>query len=737
MGAWLHEKRRDMGRYVARALDRARAAKKVLYGRSDPPELEQGFIRLGFGLVVLVSFLWYVDKDGQIDGVEAPVLLATIAYFLASLVILGRIIWTGGVSVVRRYAAMVIDNAGITYFMAMMGETGAVMFGLYLFIIFGNGFRYGRVYLHVCQAMGLLGFGAVLLLDNHWSASRSVGLACFFAMVVLPFYVSVLAQRITDAKKRADEANQAKGRFLAIVSHEMRTPLNGVIAMADVLRETDLNESQREIVNTLGTSAHLLLAQIEDVLDMAKIEAGRIQIERQPFDLGKLLTSTVKVILPQARYKELAVNTQIAPEAMRWFSGDSHHLRQVLLNLLSNAIKFTERGEVSLRVVVVSTSPIEPRIRFEVKDTGIGIPLAKQTVIFEPFTQADDSITRIYGGTGLGTTIARQLVALMGGTIGVVSTVGVGSTFWFEVPLPHADPIGIDLTAEIADTARLSSTAAALAAQRPAKVTKIRGARVLVAEDNPTNQRVTQLILESGGHRVTIVENGEAALDALEHGSFDLALFDLSMPVVSGLEALKLYQYTTSKPIPVLILSANVTTDVIAECQRAGCAEFIAKPIRATNLLDAVERHLAERAGALTPSPVRAEERPSFTVIDTPPIDHGVLEDLGRLSSDPTFVERLLRGFRSDTERLLKAISDAFAARRYEDVKDAAHALKGGAGSVGATQLVQLAIRFEKASYDTLRVKAATWTEELVHTANAALAALEKHLEERRRQTRN
>src|SRR5206468_4223628 len=157
---------------------------------------------------------------------------------------------------------------------------------------------------------------------------------------------------------------QAKGRFLANVSHEMRTPLNGVIAMADVLRESNLTESQREIVETLGTSADLLLAQIEDVLDMAKIEAGRVQIERRPFDLGKLLTSSVRVVLPQARYKGIAVNTEISPQATRWFSGDSHHLRQVLLNLLANAVKFTERGEITLRVVAIARGPLEEHLRF-------------------------------------------------------------------------------------------------------------------------------------------------------------------------------------------------------------------------------------------------------------------------------------------------------------------------------------------------------------------------------------
>jgi len=325
----------------------------------------------------------------------------------------------------------------------------------------------------------------------------------------------------------------------------------------------------------------------------------------------------------------------------------------------------------------------------------------------------------------------------MGGEIGVSSAVGTGSTFWLELPLPFTEPLGIDLTAEVAATNKLSSATAALAAQQPTKVTKIRGARVLVAEDNPTNQRVTELILESGGHRATIVNNGEAALDALERGNFDIALFDLSMPIVSGLEALKLYQFTTSKPIPVLILSANVTTTIIADCQRAGCAEFMPKPVRPTALLDAIERHLAanvEGMAAIVPPP-RAEERPSLTIIGTPVVDRNVLRDLDRLSNDPTFVERLVRGFRSDSERLVKSMSDALAARRYEEVKETAHALKGGAGSVGATQLVQLAIRFEKASHDLLRHKAATWMEELAHAANTTLAALDQHVEDKRRQS--
>ena len=711
--------------------------KAMIAWLSRRPEFEQATLRVLISAVVLAYVAWYVKRDGIVTSDEGQALLVAFGFFAFACAITLRILQAPRSSKTRRIIGIVVDNAVASYCLFVLGEGGGVILFAYLFVTLGNGFRYGRLYLHISQVLSVTGFSSVMFVSPFWSQHKAIGVGFLITLVIVPIYVGALYSRISVARRRADEANEAKGRFLANVSHEMRTPLNGVIAMADVLRETSLNESQREIVDTLGTSANLLLAQIEDVLDTAKIEAGRVQIEQRPFDLSRLVTSTIKVMLPQARYKELTVNTSISAAAARWFAGDAHHLRQVLLNLLANAVKFTERGEILLSVSLTRLSESSAHVRFEVKDTGIGISPEKQAVIFEPFTQADNSITRVYGGTGLGTTIASQLVKLMGGTMGLTSSVGVGTTFWFELPLPLSEPTGIDLTEELAETNRLTSGAAALAMRQPANVTKIRGARVLVAEDNSTNQRVTQLILESGGHRATIVSNGELALDALERGSFDLALFDLSMPGVSGLEALKLYKYTTSKPIPILILSANVTPGIIAECQNAGCAEFIAKPVRPSTLLNAIECHLAAAAEEIAqrPTPARVEERPTLTVIDTPNVDLEVLDDLGRISQDPTFVERLLNGFRSDVQRLVKSISDALGARRYEDVKDAAHALKGGAGSVGATQLVQLAIRFEKAGHDVLRMKAAAWTEELVRAADAAFAVLDKHLEERQRRS--
>jgi two-component system sensor histidine kinase RpfC len=268
-----------------------------LKARCDREEFNQATVRVAIAGAVLIYLAWYVGGFGEETAPQhhVEVLIIAITFFLFSCLLVFRILFAGSPSVRRRFLGMIVDNAVTTYCLIRLGEGSAVIIGVYLFITFGNGLRYGRLYLYACQTMALAGFGLVLAESNYWSHSIYVGIGFFVALIILPIYVATLSQKIKESKKRADDANQAKGRFLANMSHEMRTPLNGVIAMADVLRETSLSESQREIVDTLGTSAHLLLAQIEDVLDMAKIEAGRVQIEQQPFDLGHLLSSTVKL----------------------------------------------------------------------------------------------------------------------------------------------------------------------------------------------------------------------------------------------------------------------------------------------------------------------------------------------------------------------------------------------------------------------------------------------------------
>jgi two-component system, sensor histidine kinase RpfC len=364
-------------------------------------------------------------------------------------------------------------------------------------------------------------------------------------------------------------------------------------------------------------------------------------------------------------------------------------------------------------------------IRFEVRDTGIGIPPEKQAKIFEPFTQADDSITRVYGGSGLGTTIARNLVLLMGGRIGLESTVGQGTLFWFEIPLDPAEA----QTAGNDDDAYPPRLSAAV--QGPFDPTThasaARRGRILVAEDNSTNQRVAQLILESRGHRVSIVNNGEAALDALEAGGFDIALFDLSMPGLSGLEALKVYRFTASKPIPVLILSANVTKDAINDCQQAGAAEFIAKPLRASILLNAIDRHLVENPATGTVAVDESAFVQQASGNDSADVDQSVLQDLSQLSKDPTFVDRLIDGYRTDLERLLAEISDGISRQDFDAVRDAAHALKGGSASVGALRLAAIATKLNDADNRTMNEYAYDWGSELRLAAQVTLAKLQEH----------
>jgi two-component system, sensor histidine kinase RpfC len=699
------------------------------------PELEQALLRVAIPAAVMI----YIAVDNYVGDplteTEQRALWFAISFFLFAVVLAAFVLHAKSDSPARRIFGIVVDNVANTAFLLLSGEAGAFVFGIYLFVTFGNGFRYGQLYLRISQVLSIAGFLVVLSLSPFWSAHIPVGIGILVALLVLPFYVGVLAERITEARKRADEANRSKGRFLANVSHEMRTPLNGVIAMADLLRETPLNEGQQEIVETLANASQLALAQIEDVLDAAKIEAGRVQIESRPFDLGRLLTTCVKVIAPQARYKGLAVVTDIDESVARWFAGDPHYLRQVLLNLLANAVKFTERGQIALSARALSRNADGALVRIEVKDTGIGIPGEKLGAIFEPFTQADDSVTRVYGGTGLGTTIARQLVILMGGRVGVESEVGHGSTFWVELSLAHSEPRQADLTRDLAAGRKVPSSLQTTTIGGITKASRIRGARVLVAEDNATNQRVTRLILESGGHFATIVKNGEEALDALEQTEFDIALFDLSMPVVSGLEALKMYRFTATKPIPILILSANVTAEAMDQCQAAGAAEFVQKPVRASLLLEAIDRNLSDRAGefvAMTPS--RLDDRPSLTAVEAPALDASVIAELANLSKDPTFEVRLLRGVRSDCAQLVEQIVTGLAQRKFQDVSNAAHALKGAAGSVGAGLLVQFAARLEKASHETLRAKAGALSQELTRITQRTNAALDSHIESRSRQ---
>jgi signal transduction histidine kinase/ActR/RegA family two-component response regulator len=372
------------------------------------------------------------------------------------------------------------------------------------------------------------------------------------------------------AQRQAHKLAQAKSEFLAKMSHEIRTPLNGVIAAADLMAATQLNDEQRELLDTLRLSAKTLLGIINDILDFSKIEAGRMVLETLPFTPTVLVEEVVSIMAPAAHSKGLTVRTELSSSLPHSVAGDPLRLRQILLNLVGNAIKFTACGEVVIRAMRLKKGEGQSAwLRFEVQDTGVGIPPEKQAGIFDAFTQADSSVTRQYGGTGLGLAICKRLVELMGGQIGVYSQPGQGSCFWFEVPLPVIQENAPEETTAQPSGSALNSH-------------ELDGVRVLLVEDNPVNQKVAIRMLQKLGCVVELAENGQQALEKLERASYDIVLMDMQMPVMDGLTATRLLrqrEQQTGHHQVVIALTANAMQTDRELCLEAGMDDYLSKPL--------------------------------------------------------------------------------------------------------------------------------------------------------------
>ena len=446
-------------------------------------EHEQALLRIVIvGLVLGYMAGFHGWPSGWSDK-ELNIVLILGGFFVVAAALFAAICIEPRKNVARRLIGMAADVAGCTWYMWVAGEYGFFVIGIYLFITFGNGFRYGTKYLFGCQLLCIAGLVSVVAFVPYWQERQIAGIGLLIALVVLPLYVSTLLKRIQEARARAEEANLAKTTFLDNMSHEMRTPLNGIVGVVDLINTTELSTQQTELVQLLRHSVSVLRSLVDDVLDISKIEAGRLSIEVSSFDLYASVNSLIQLLRPHARSKGLSLHASVDPTLDYRVRGDSHHLRQILLNLLGNAIKFTERGEVTLAVTQVKESTDGITARFEVRDTGIGIPDHRLPHIFERFVQADQSTTRKFGGSGLGTTIAKQLVELMGGTIGVRSEVGVGTTFWFELPLLHDTTV---------DANRVHVLPGDVARERTILIVDQRGAQIakplLIAAGEPFEQ---------------------------------------------------------------------------------------------------------------------------------------------------------------------------------------------------------------------------------------------------------
>ena len=380
------------------------------------------------------------------------------------------------------------------------------------------------------------------------------------------------AQALAEAKDAAEQANRAKSEFLANMSHEIRTPLNGVIGLTQALARTDLDPGQREMLDLIQSSGETLKTLLSDILDLARVESGRLEIADEPFDLGRAIHEAAQLYGAPAQEKGLQFFVEIDPEAAVWVRGDVVRLKQVLTNLVSNAVKFTTNGFVSLTASVGHSSDGARVLRFTVEDTGVGFDAAAKARLFTRFEQADGTITRRFGGTGLGLAICRQLADMLGGSLDCESEPGGGSAFILTLPMVPAE----------------RPVAQAVAVNAPAEP-GARRTRVLIADDHPTNRKVVELILSAAAVDLTSVEDGAEALAAVKEQAFDLILMDMQMPVMDGLTAVRevrLHEAAAgAKRTPIVMLTANALPDHIAAGQAAGADRHLAKPFDAAELL--------------------------------------------------------------------------------------------------------------------------------------------------------
>jgi two-component system sensor histidine kinase RpfC len=769
------------------------------------PERDQAIIRFIVNLVFLIFFLLH-------STVPVHTLLIALTYMVYSTTMLVSTFLQPGKSILRRASGFFLDTVIVSYIMLMAGREGAPLVVVLYWNMFGYPFRYGKNYLLAGIALCGVSFSVVILYNSYWIENWELAYGLLFGLILMPtVFVGIMTRKITLAMEKAEVANRAKSTFVANMSHEMRTPLNGILGTLELLMGTPVDPEQKEFLKTAKSSANVLLALISDVLDISKIEDGKVSIHVEEMDLHAFIKTLSSTMAQQIKEKGLSFRVMVSSSIPFLLKGDDARIRQVVTNLLSNATKFTEKGGVCLRVLKEAEEEDTVTVRFEVSDTGIGMTEEARSRIFDRFTQADDSITRKYGGTGLGTSIAKELIELMGGKIGVESELGKGSTFWFTITLEKAPDHAIEeaLTTPVLRTRvvlicaddtvaatingflisrgirhirRVHNTGQAYdyvsrvvrdrstchicivvrkglsedpfqfsdslrkmealqnlrlmlvgdgcsgesgeelskhgyraIVESPDSVRNLvcamhyvlpyedvwhvaspmgagRGGRnsrrlkILVAEDNPTNQMVVRKLLERAGHEVKIAGDGQTALEELRKDRFDLALLDLNMPIMGGLETARMYMADRKdKPcVPIVALSADATIESRNACKEAGIQEYLIKPFESKKLLSIIQS-LTSKNTVPDTTEDKIREKPASEEKGTRSgIDEATLQELENIGPTKDFVKNLIWVFLRDSEKRIREMELSADRGDVQSLCKTAHSLKGITGSIGA-----------------------------------------------------